>query len=172
MDKEKLKGYLFGLMTAVCWATSPVFIQQGIRNLPSYLWGTAVGLSSAALIYFTWLLFTGRTELQKALQHRDTIVWSAVAGAAGGLGILARNTALGFNQVAVVIALAQTTGLFSNHSRVTSRHLRAVALTNTDPPAGASCGRFSGCRSILIPPDSICPLRVLVHRYSPPGIPF
>jgi drug/metabolite transporter (DMT)-like permease len=113
MDKEKLKGYLFGLMTAVCWATSPVFIQQGIRNLPSYLWGTAVGLSSAALTYFIWLLFTGRTELQKALQHRDTIVWSAAAGAAGGLGILARNTALGFNQVAVVIALAQTTGLFT-----------------------------------------------------------
>lgn len=113
MDKEKLKGYMFGLLTALCWASSPVFIQRGIKDLPSYLWGTAVGLFTAAAVYWLWILIGKRADGRQVKLNPRALVWPAAAGCAGGLGILARNTALGVNRVAVVIALAQLTGLFT-----------------------------------------------------------
>ena len=112
MDRQKLQGYLFGILTALCWATSPVFIARGLREFPSSIWATAIGLFFASLIYSfgyiqqkKWL---GIPEIKK--KH---LIWQAVAGIAAGLGILSRNLALDTTRVAIVIGLLQISALFT-----------------------------------------------------------
>ena len=52
MNKQELQGYIYGILTALCWATSPIFIARGLEGIPSSIWATAIGLSVATLIYF------------------------------------------------------------------------------------------------------------------------
>ena len=57
MNKNELQGYLYGILTALCWATSPIFISKGLEGISSSIWATAIGLSTATLIYliiFLW----------------------------------------------------------------------------------------------------------------------
>lgn len=112
MKGEDRKGYLFGSLAALCWAISPVFIQKGLEGLPSTIWGTAIGSAAAAGLYWAWLHWKHPSE--KALPgRRKAIFWVSAGGVAGGLGILARNLALDTTQVAIVIALAQCSALFT-----------------------------------------------------------
>ena len=110
---EKLKGYLYGMVTALCWATSPVFIARGIEGLPSYIWGTAVGCFFASLLYLLWFFRTNYANKTHPDMPRKAVLWQIAGGAASGIGILSRNIALESSRIAVVIALAQISALLT-----------------------------------------------------------
>ena len=106
MNKNELQGYLYGILTALCWATSPIFISKGLEGIPSSIWATAIGLSTATLIYL--IIFLWQKKGNDLLQiNKKHIVWQIAAGLAGGLGILSRNIALETTRVAIVIGLVQ-----------------------------------------------------------------
>jgi drug/metabolite transporter (DMT)-like permease len=112
MNQKKILGYLFGMLTALCWAISPLFILKALRGLPSPIWGTAIGLSVATLIYGTWYLWQRKwTEIQQPIGRG--VYWQIFGGLVAGLGILSRNIALETTRVAIVVALAQTASLFT-----------------------------------------------------------
>lgn len=112
MNKSAIAGYGFGMLTALCWAISPIFISLGLQGLPSSIWGTAIGLSIAALVYLVWY-FWRNTGPARVSSENNALSWQIGAGVTGGLGILARNIALDFAPVAIVISLAQTAALFT-----------------------------------------------------------
>ena len=112
MKGEQIKGYLYGTLTALCWAISPIFIRRGLEGLPSSIWGTAVGLVVAAGLYGLWFLLRDRSDAPVLISRRAA-TWQILGGLASGLGILFRNLALDTTQVAIVIALAQGSALFT-----------------------------------------------------------
>lgn len=112
MSSQKVKGYLFALLTALCWATSPIFINQGLQGLPSSIWGTVVGLAVATLVYLTWYLWRKKWKELKS-PGKIAFRWQIFGGFTNGIGILFRNMALDTTQVAVVVALAQSAALFT-----------------------------------------------------------
>lgn len=106
MKNKEIQGYLFGILTALCWATSPIFIARGLEGIPSSIWATAIGLAVATLIYLVYFLLQKKGgELLKI--NKRHLAWQVAAGLAGGLGILSRNIALETTRVAVVIGLVQ-----------------------------------------------------------------
>jgi drug/metabolite transporter (DMT)-like permease len=112
MKKTNILGYLFGMLSALCWAISPLFILQALRGLPSPIWGTAIGLCVATLIYLIWYLWQKKwREIPKSMGK--AVYWQMFGGLVGGFGILSRNIALETTRVAIVIALAQTASLFT-----------------------------------------------------------
>ncbi len=112
MASEKVKGYLFALLTACCWAISPIFIHLGLQGLPSSIWGTVVGLAVSTLIYLTWYLCRKKWKELKSTA-KIGFRWQLIGGFTNGVGILFRNVALDTTQVAVVVALAQSAALFT-----------------------------------------------------------
>ena len=106
MNKEQLKGYVFGILTAICWATSPIFIAKGLEGIQSSIWATAIGLMFATLIYFGLFLLQKKWIELSGIKYKD-LIWQMTAGLAGGLGILSRNLALETTRVAIVIGLVQ-----------------------------------------------------------------
>jgi drug/metabolite transporter (DMT)-like permease len=106
MKSEQIRGYVFGILTAMCWATSPIFIARGLEGIPSSIWATAIGLAVATLIYLAYFLIQkkGQDLLRTKAKH---LWWQIAAGLVGGLGILSRNIALETTRVAVVIGLVQ-----------------------------------------------------------------
>ena len=112
MKQKKYQGYLFGMLTALCWAISPLFIRQAFLGLPSSIWGTAIGLFVATLIYLVWYIWQKKwKEIPRPMGN--SINWQIFGGLVGGLGILSRNIGLETTRVAIVIALAQTASLFT-----------------------------------------------------------
>ncbi len=112
MNEQKIKGYIFGMLTALCWAISPIFIHLGLQGLPSSIWATAIGLTVATTIYLIW--FIGLQKGNFSI-NRDNkaFQWQMFGGITGGIGIMARNIALDISSVAIVISLAQTASLFT-----------------------------------------------------------
>jgi len=106
MIKDEPKGYFFGILTAICWATSPIFIAKGLEGIPSSIWATAIGLLVATLIYFGLFIWQ-RSWAEFTLINKKHLVWQMAAGLAGGLGILSRNIALETTKVAIVLGLVQ-----------------------------------------------------------------
>ena len=112
INRKRFQGFLFGVLAALCWAISPIFIRQGLRGLPSSFWGTAAGLLVATIIYLVWYVWQKQwREVSGAI--RKDYYWQMLGGLTGALGILSRNIALETTRVAIVIALAQTASLFT-----------------------------------------------------------
>lgn len=112
MNKNEIQGYLYGLLTALCWATSPIFISIGLEGIPSSIWATAIGLSIATLIYLVMFLWQKKGK-DLSRTNKKHIAWQMAAGLAGGFGILSRNIALETTKVAIVIGLVQLKILFT-----------------------------------------------------------
>lgn len=106
MNNEQFKGYSYGILTALCWAISPIFIAKGLEGIQSSIWATAIGLLFATLIYLVLFLIQKKSAGLKGIMRKD-LIWQIAAGLAGGLGILARNMALDTTRVAIVIGLVQ-----------------------------------------------------------------
>lgn len=106
MKSKEIQGYIFGILTALCWATSPIFIARGLEGIPSSIWATAIGLVIATLIYLVYFLLQKKGRELVSIDKRH-LLWQVAAGVAGGLGILSRNIALESTLVAVVIGLGQ-----------------------------------------------------------------
>lgn len=106
MKNKKVQGYLYGILTALCWATSPIFIARGLEGIPSSIWATAIGLAVATLIYLVYFILQKKGQELLKIKNKH-LMWQMAAGIAGGLGILSRNIALETTRVAVVIGLVQ-----------------------------------------------------------------
>ena len=100
------------MLAALCWAISPIFIRQGLQGLPSSIWGTAVGMLVATVIYLVWNVCLKQWKEVSGTTRKD-YYWQMLGGLTGALGILFRNIALETTRVAIVIALAQTASLFT-----------------------------------------------------------
>ena len=106
MKSKEIQGYIYGILTALCWATSPIFIAKGLEGIPSSIWATVVGLIVATVIYLVYFLLQ-KKGLELLTINKKHLIWQVAAGVAGGLGILSRNIALDTTRVAVVIGLVQ-----------------------------------------------------------------
>ncbi len=106
MKNKQIQGYIFGILTALCWATSPIFIARGLEGIPSSIWATAIGLAVATVIYLVYFLLQKKGQELLKIKNKH-MMWQIAAGLAGGLGILSRNIALETTRVAVVIGLVQ-----------------------------------------------------------------
>ena len=106
MKNKEVQGYLYGILTALCWATSPIFIARGLVGIPSSIWATAIGLAVATLIYMVYFMLQKKGKELLKINNKH-LMWQMAAGIAGGLGILSRNIALETTRVAVVIGLVQ-----------------------------------------------------------------
>lgn len=112
IKRDNFLGYLFGMLTALCWAISPIFISQGLRGFPSSIWGTAIGLLVATIIYLLWYIWQKKWREIPGTINKN-FCWHIFGGVAGGLGILCRNIALETTRVAIVISLVQISTLFT-----------------------------------------------------------
>jgi uncharacterized membrane protein len=101
------RNSLFGLGTAVCFATSAIFIRNGLEGLPSPLVGISVGMIITAVVYGLVLVFR-RKQIQQGPIPRDALLFQVLAGAIVGLATWARWIALDMAPVAVVMALGRT----------------------------------------------------------------
>lgn len=100
------RGLLYGLGAALCWSVSPIFIRQGLRQLPSPLLGLTFGLVPCVIAYAAGMLL--RRNTVTVPPSPATLGLKIVAGALVGLSQWGRWTALKLAPVGVVLALTQT----------------------------------------------------------------
>lgn len=135
IQRSRIAGYLFGVATAACWATSPILIRKGLVGLPSPLWGVTVGLTVAAVAFAMWLWIRRpgphlRTSAGGALDRmiKVAIGFQVLAGLASGLGSVARTIAIDVAPVVVVVPLVQTASLWTIvfASLILGRHVERI----------------------------------------------
>jgi uncharacterized membrane protein len=97
---------LFGLGSALCFASSPIFIRHGLEDLPSPLLGVTAGMVITTIAYGVLLLFR-RGQVRQGSITRDAMSFQLAAGVLVGLATLARWIALDMSPVAVVMALGR-----------------------------------------------------------------
>jgi drug/metabolite transporter, DME family len=118
VDRRHLAGYVYGMLTAACWAISPILIRKGLVGLPSPLWGVTIGLGVAAIAFASWCWAArGRLRpvrwvgMDRAI--KAAVSFQVVAGLSSAVGSVARTVAIDLAPVAVVIPLVQTTSLWT-----------------------------------------------------------
>jgi drug/metabolite transporter (DMT)-like permease len=120
IERTSIAGYLFGIATAACWATSPIFIKKGLVGLPSPLWGVTLGLVVATIAFAVWL-WVSRPEPRQGISSWRTMdrvikvaIWFQVgAGLASAVGSVGRTIAIDVAPVVVVVPLVQTASLWT-----------------------------------------------------------
>jgi drug/metabolite transporter (DMT)-like permease len=120
IERSSIAGYLFGIATAACWATSPILIKKGLVGLPSPLWGVTLGLVVATIAFMAWLWVSRPQPRQRIRSWRamdrmiQVAIWfQVVAGLASAVGSVGRTIAIDVAPVVVVIPLVQTTSLWT-----------------------------------------------------------
>jgi drug/metabolite transporter (DMT)-like permease len=103
-NRPQWKASLFGLGTALCWGTSPIFIRRGLDGLPSPLLGVTVGLLAAVAAYGIAILLARRPIISLS-RSRPALAWKAAAGMLVGLSTWTRWYALSLVPVVVVLGL-------------------------------------------------------------------
>ena len=93
-----------GLLTALAWSVSPIFIKQGLDGLGSPLLGLTLGMAVAVVAYAAALPFRPRAE-GAALGSRLSVAFKLLAGVMVGLSVWARWESLDSASIAVVLAL-------------------------------------------------------------------
>jgi uncharacterized membrane protein len=102
------RASLFGLATAVCFASSPIFIRGGLEGLPSPLLGVTVGMSVCTLAYGALLLLRRNvSDGSFGSVAGRVLLLQLIAGIFVGLSTWARWVALDLAPVAVVLALGR-----------------------------------------------------------------
>jgi uncharacterized membrane protein len=99
-------GSFFGLITALTWAVSPVFIKEGLKELPSPVLGVTIGMVVSTIAYGILLLLR-RNHISKEPITADLWLNQSIAGVLTGLGTLFRWIALDLAPVAVVVTLGR-----------------------------------------------------------------
>jgi drug/metabolite transporter (DMT)-like permease len=93
-----------GLLTALAWSISPVFIKEGLHGLDSPLLGLTLGMGVALLAYAAALPLRPRAA-GAALGSWGSLAFKLVAGVMVGLSVWARWESLESASIAVVLAL-------------------------------------------------------------------
>ena len=93
-----------GLLTALAWSLSPVFIKEGLHGLGSPLLGLTLGMGVALVAYAAVLPLRPRPE-GAALGSWASVALKLVAGVLVGLSVWARWESLESATIAVVLAL-------------------------------------------------------------------
>ena len=93
-----------GLLTALAWAFSPIFIKEGLDGLDSPLLGLTLGMAVALVGYAGALPFRPRVE-GPGLGSWQSIAFKLVAGVMVGVSVWARWQSLDSTSIAVVLAL-------------------------------------------------------------------
>jgi drug/metabolite transporter (DMT)-like permease len=93
-----------GLLTALAWSVSPVFIKEGLHGLGSPLLGLTLGMGVALIAYAAALPLRPRAG-GAALGSWDSVAFKLVAGVLVGLSVWARWESLESASIAVVLAL-------------------------------------------------------------------
>jgi uncharacterized membrane protein len=101
-----LAGSIFGLATAMVWATSPVFIKLALKELPSPILGVTVGMLVSTMAYGIMMLLR-KNHISKEPITRELWINQTVAGVLTSLGTLFRWIALDLAPVAVVVTLGR-----------------------------------------------------------------
>lgn len=96
---------LNGLAAALCWAISPIFIRQGLKDLPSPLLGVTIGILASVIAYGIPLVIRRRERLFTSTT-RDALTFKIMAGVLVGLSTWVRWIALDLTSVASVLALS------------------------------------------------------------------
>lgn len=100
-----LRDSWYGLATALCWATSPIFIRLGLEEIPSPLLGVTVGMVTCVVAYAV-LIVIRRNQVLEGVKLRGDIFVVLFAGLILGLATWARWTALKLTIVATVLSLS------------------------------------------------------------------
>jgi len=100
-----LRGSMFGLAAALCWAISPVFTREGLKGLSSPLLGVTIGMLASAIGYGVLLLWR-RSQGYRSTSSNEAFVFKIVAGVLVGLSTWWRWIALDLAPVAEVLALS------------------------------------------------------------------
>ena len=93
-----------GLLTALAWSLSPIFIKEGLEGLGSPLLGLTLGMAVALLAYAAALPFRPRAQ-GRALGSWASVAFKLLAGVMVGLSVWARWESLDSVSIAVVLAL-------------------------------------------------------------------
>ena len=118
LERRRATGYLFALLTAVCWSSSPIFLRKGLDLQPDPLWAVTVGLAAATVPFLIWPVVARPTPPLPARGYRDpkakAALWFLIlAGVASVGGAVARTYAIDLAPIVVVVPLLQTTGLWT-----------------------------------------------------------
>jgi uncharacterized membrane protein len=101
-----LSGSIFGLITALTWALSPILIKKGLEGLDSPILGVTVGMVASTIAYGALMLLR-RNHIAKEPITRELWLNQLVAGVLTGFGTLFRWIALDLAPVAVVVTLGR-----------------------------------------------------------------
>ena len=99
-------GSIFGLTTALVWAISPVFIKEGLKELPSPILGVTIGMLVSTIAYGLMMLLR-KNHISKVPITLDLWLNQAAAGILTAFGTLFRWVALDLAPVAVVVTLGR-----------------------------------------------------------------
>jgi drug/metabolite transporter (DMT)-like permease len=120
LERRRAMGYLFGVLTAACWASSPIFLRKGLALLPSPLWAVTIGLAAATVPYLLWVVVLRppprariRSKSGADAPSRAALWFLILAGVAAAGGAVARTFAIDLAPIAVAVPLLQTTGLWT-----------------------------------------------------------
>ncbi len=96
-----------GLVAAICWSISPIFIRFGLAALDSPILGVTIGISASAIAYGVILLYRlNRGQLARSSFFVETTRLKIVAALLVGISTWLRWTALDLTEVAIVLALS------------------------------------------------------------------
>ncbi|MCB0165101.1 MAG: DMT family transporter [Anaerolineae bacterium] len=99
------RSLLPGLVAALCWALSPIFIRFGLAELPSPMLGLTIGITVSTIGYGVVLAVRGLSTSLTDIPA-DTVTTKVIAGVLVGLATWAYWVAFGLASVALVLALA------------------------------------------------------------------
>ena len=107
-----LEGYIFALLTALAWGTSPLLIREAIGDTGLGVLGALIAYVAAAVVLIPSLAVPGRLA---SFQHidRSAMRWILLGGFAIFLAQMFRSVALDFSPVTLVSPLTRGTAIFS-----------------------------------------------------------
>ncbi len=95
----------FGLLVSLCWGSSPMFIRKGLEGLDAPVLGLTVGLGVALVVHAISLTAAG--SWRATAWNRGALIWMALGGLTGAIGIGAQWVAFGLTTIAIAITVQQ-----------------------------------------------------------------
>lgn len=101
-----IRSGFYGLATALCWAISPVFVRQALKDLPSPLLGVEIGMIACALSYGILLFVQREKRGDRPAPSREALILLTFGGIISAAAIWGRWAAIDLTSVAIVTTLS------------------------------------------------------------------